>query len=1115
MTLIGSTAAASAEPFTVSADHQLKITWEGRPLVSGDELTGVADAFTAPQGSRVDQIDGRTVHNLWRIGDVEKEITYRREVADNGREVELTVQSRVPAYYENWPEGGSIYRFNVPLKALEGMTFHALAGRGSRLRELSGKITADMTDGPIMHGDFPFGDRPTFVAFEKEGRGLIFDFNPKGPAAWNDYGPTALDGHWRIDKKGDQLNFYFGATPKLYGGVYSSKIRIVEGTFADYGHWHAHRHYSYYGEFPAIKQISLKSGAPLKGWTAATKKDQSPFAIDVPEPGIYIFTLSTTAQKPFNITCDGQTMAQDVSAEAGKVKTIVFSRYSDDRQIQLNWTGEQSVDSIIVQALIYAPEDFAFKRGVWLAENVPTPSDLFMFKRDFNGKAAPASIQAAAWGGKAPSTQAVEQVKLPPGDTAVPDQNDPGRAWRWDGNITGMGPSNNGSFYEFETDEQINRRLDELQKMGYRTLLLNGLLARHLWVDQLPRVKKTMAHIVRLAHQRGMKVLDHQDLTIVAYADSGYNVLLKHLDWTQRDVRTGQMTRGWCLNNPHFQEHYWKYITDWVRDTGIDGIMIDEATFHGEMYCGCEYCREKFHHDTGLDLPFAPSSVLMNKQDRLWKLWLSWRIKSVGDWWVDLARRVQSVRPDFVLMKYTTNGGMQSSAASLGFGASLPESARAVDFLGTEIMSRNVYASFRANLAYRELFNSLHHAFGSPIFGLVYPVGQPVYAYAGWAMNNMRGQVTWAMTGDAAIEADAKRYIGWKENMDLRHAKPVADVAVLFSLSSRDFPKYYGHADDLIGACEQLDDQHVPYEILLDRNLTAKMLASFRLLILPSDCSMSDAQVAVVKSYLEGGGRVLSMGHTAVLDELGFDRKTWLIGQWIGLRFTGKMVKAPVQLSGSAVGQKSVSFPQAVIQVLADSSASIQAKVLATVDTKGHKSVAIAQGKVGKGTLTVVAPRLGAANYEPESTVDRVWGYQYDPAPAQLFAHLIDAQRGDHPPFKAIQIPPAVRVSVYEQPDGKGKTMTLVHLYNGTGVDMKKGERVSGQQPKEAFPPLDDDLTFEITLNQDGPVRGELVSPDFSSSRAVQVKEIGEHRYQVRVGKADLQAYAIVRLGNP
>jgi hypothetical protein len=101
---------------------------------------------------------------------------------------------------------------------------------------------------------------------------------------------------------------------------------------------------------------------------------------------------------------------------------------------------------------------------------------------------------------------------------------------------------------------------------------------------------------------------------------------------------------------------------------------------------------------------------------------------------------------------------------------------------------------------------------------------------------------------------------------------------------------------------------------------------------------------------------------------------------------------------------------------------------------------------------------------------------------------------------------------VYEQPDGKDKTMTLVHLYNGTGVHMKKGERVSGQQPKNPFPPLKEDLVFEITLDQAGPLQGELVSPDFTGSRPVEVEKIGERRYRVRVAKADLQAYAIVRL---
>ena len=70
-----------------------------------------------------------------------------------------------------------------------------------------------------------------------------------------------------------------------------------------------------------------------------------------------------------------------------------------------------------------------------------------------------------------------------------------------------------------------------------------------------------------------------------------------------------------------------------------------------------------------------------------------------------------------------------------------------MDFLGTEIMTRNVLEASRAVMSYRKLKNSLHRAFGAPIYGLVYPEGDWDLAYFGWALNNMNGQITWEHVG--------------------------------------------------------------------------------------------------------------------------------------------------------------------------------------------------------------------------------------------------------------------------------------------------------------------------------------------------------------------------------
>lgn len=1103
MTVLSLANMALAGPFSISADRQLKVDWNGKSLITTDRIDCVGpDTFKAPEGSKNADINGWAVHNVWQMKGNGTAVTYRREVAVNDRAVELTIQFRVPSYYQRPHDALDTYTFSVPVKALEGMNFQAITGRTYAPEDVTGKITTDLPDGPVIRA-------ASFIAFEGDGRHLVFDLNPKGLQAWNDSeGNSVLAGTWTITKSGNRLDFSVGRGPIISGAIISSKIRIVEGTFADYSKWHAHRSYSYFGQLPVIQQLTMAAGAGDKT-----------LEVNVPEPGIYFFTIrnNLAATGPFALVCNGQTVATNVLSSAGKMQTITFSRYAEGKQIKLSWHGKWAASSVAVQALIYKAEDYAFQRSVWLADDIPTPATFFMFKRTmppalgwvYDNQARTTPYPAAQ----------LKAARLPAGEVNVPAPDDPNRAWRWDGNIGGLSSGNFDNFYEFDTDELINRRLNELQHQGYRIILLNGLLVRHAWAEQLPRVQKTMKRIVELAHQRGMKVLDHQDISIVCYQDAGFNQLVDHLDWTQRDVRSGVPTLGWCLNNVDFQKHYFKYITDWVKNTGVDGVMIDETGFHGEMFCGCEYCRAQFHKETGLYLPYSGQDLL-NRKSRLWKLWLKWRIKSIGDWHVKLRQHLETVNPNIVIMKYTTDYGLMSDDASIKFGDTLADTARAVDFLGTEIQSRNLWATFRSNLAARRAFNSLRHAFGTPIFGLVYSIGQPVFAYSGWIQNNMNAQVTWAMTGYKHVEEDAGRYLNWKENMDPERATPVGRTAVVFSRPSIDFPVLYGVGGDtgwdqgyaMQGVVEQLGDAHIPHQVILGRDLTPASLKKFSLLILPAVGSMSDDAIAAVHDFLLKGGNVLALGHTGVADELGDMRKTWPIGSWIGLKFDGKLSALPVTLDGKIIGESPLDFPEAVISVSRDPRSRMEPEILAHAKAGGQSYIAIAKGKVGKGTLIIATPRLGEANCELETTIDETWNYQYNARIGDLFANLVKQLMSDRPVFKAVQIPTAVRTSVYRQPEGDGKTMTLVHLYNGTGVHMKVGEKVGRAPSADPFPALKQDIIFEVSLPTNDPVRADLVSPDFNSARAIGVQSIGDRRYRVTVNKDDLKAYAIVRL---
>ena len=730
--------------FSVHATRRLRVRWHGQPLITGDMLGCVGSkVFQTPGGEKTAHIHGMAVTDVWQTAGPKHPIAYRREVACNDKQVELAVQFLVPAHF-HYPRrvskylgSSNYYAFTVPLKALAGMHYQAVTGLWNQYKVVSGQISPTMPDGEVVDA--------RFIAFTgKNGRNLVFDFEPEGVARWGGSGYwTALNGSWRIDKVGDRLLFYFGHWITPYNGVVNSIIRIREGRFDDYSRWHARKVWDYHSELnilPVVRELSFGRQAPGNGWTAAGLaaysqprgfgwerpgsmagtghgtpeasrdtvhgKGTAQLRIDVPQPGIYALTVRIQARAagkaigPFDLSCNGRMAAKSIVVKPGQLTTLTFSRYPLSRHLTLTWRGHWAVSGIVVQAVAFKPEDFAIRRGVWLAKNIPTPTTFYMFPRE--PPPAKAWVQTTPVVNTAPSALAVRTAKLPPGKVVTPSQDDPALAWRWKGGIGGLGPDNMGSFYEFDTPAKIAHRLDRLRAAGFHTLLLNGLLFRNSYPDQLARVAKTMALIVRLAHARGMKVIDHQDLTIVPFSDAGLKVYVDHLGWMKRGLRTGELAQSYSLCNPAYCKAYFRYITKWVKQTNIDGLMIDEAMFNSPTFPGGAYARKAFYHATGLRLPTTNDpSVIGNDGSRLWRLWLRWRRWEIGNWWVALREHIQRVKPHFVLMKYLTNYGVMNSWAPESFGEDLVAAARGVDFLGTEIMPRNVYANFRSNYAFR------------------------------------------------------------------------------------------------------------------------------------------------------------------------------------------------------------------------------------------------------------------------------------------------------------------------------------------------------------------------------------------------------------------------------
>ena len=684
-------------------------------------------------------------------------------------------------------------------------------------------------------------------------------------------------------------------------------------------------------------------------------------------------------------------------------------------------------------------------------------------------------------------------------------------AWRWNARLLSWATSNTGTRNEFDNRAVIRRRVKELKALGITAVQLNGLHCRNAYMDRMPKVREYMKMVVEECHRAGIRVIEHHSVTIASYrGQSGYGAkwLFAHPDWVQRDIQYGHAFANPCINNPHFRKYYFDYLCDYVRYTGMDGLKLDEAVFCSGRSCGCPHCRAKFKRETGLDIPrdttdsfFAwdeRRKLLKNRRDPRVARFIEWRTDCRTDFFTELRKRINTIKPDLTLMTYTTHYGLTSYYATIKGGASLFKTVRIHDWIGTEIMSRNVYACPRGVLFYRRAIAGLGNYGNVPVYGLVYHVNNPDIARMGWALNTMNRELTLTAT----IEGADMSYLGWPDLMDFRFARSEADIALLFSDANRVWGQMVSYKPDLGGYSQCLADAHIQHDIIVDGALDAERLRKYRLLIIPSVGCMSDAQAEVVRAYVSGGARLLITGHSSKFTELGQERKDFALKDVMNVSFhKWAPKKSALKIEGEVVP-----IPSRIFRVrLVDPTRS---QVLAeTVDRNGNTvGPALVRTPYGKGEVFYEACRLGNYNYEEETTVNRTYRRSTDPVLHKVLLDLVRRAYDGPMPFEAQVIPEKVFVSVYRQ-KVKGKEQVLVHLLNATGSKMKAGQTVTRITPKDPWPALGKDLVFEIALPKFR--NAYIVSPDYVGKRSVKVTRAGT-RQKVTVNKKDLRWFSTV-----
>ena len=875
-----------------AADGTLSILRDGRAFVVAVEALGGAPAPRTVERSFATAADGSKVWNRWSP---EKEGRFRLEVVERtDGAVELSLVGEADGSCKN-RERTLQLRLS---KGVEGTRWRTMVGNGSRSGAEGGSKKNDFTP---HEGTFAAG-MPPFKTRWLETDGVLWDFNAYGPPA-----NRHQQGEVRVGADGSYLvgrTVGFGQT---WGGYGMTKLILREGRYEDYFKYHFLFTFYYDQRLPAtlVSFGAPKTGPDYRpgdlpfdakrgfGWldepvrelrighrsgayySHAAGRGRAVYRFANLVDGYYVMTFQagnfTETGNRFSLSVNGIELGRDIVVPGKKARTVSRALRVVGGTADFVLDGDWIVSALAVQPLMTDAEDFTVRRGFWYVKGYE-PSK--MYHTEYYSTPCAFAVADETIDMPTPGEEASAPYREPPRPVELPDPDLPSLQWLRRANVCEM-LGNASTLAELEDETWRRTYLDRQAAKGYNAVMMNAMLSRHTYPEQLVEYGHAMtARLAREFHDRGMKYIDHPDATLLWNSDMGFRVLMSRLSQTIRARQDGLPSSHLCPNNPEMKKWLFGYLRRQVEG-GVDGFQIDECEFwpHG---CTCKWCRERFHEETGWWYPLDETDPsVRGERTPLQKRWYAWRFQTVANWFVELRRHLKDLRPDLVLTMYNVYWNFMASQFSSMYSTDLLELGRAVNMMGVEALAGNTMQMSRPLFPLNRMFNVLNRLYGVPVFGFYYNPDM-TRRYFCWAMANMLGQT--ALLGDTWRDPKVPDFARWgasAANMRRDGAEQVCEVALLFSRHSRDWNRLtdcYVLAD-LFGLAQELEAMKIPYEFIGDDNVNVRDLSKYRVLALGTAQCLSDAEVAEIKAFAGRGGRVLMCPDSGTRDEFGEPRR--------------------------------------------------------------------------------------------------------------------------------------------------------------------------------------------------------------------------------------------------
>lgn len=1111
---------ATNTTFTIDAAGPLTVLLHGRPLISSDALV-LAELENGEQ-----QVFDKT--GAWQQvttlhGDDRASCAWYREVAENPERLEINWNIRYAPYQFGRDVTGhkyndiiASYDLMIPAAFFEGGRYKAVVGTFAKRRVVEGSLDKEPGNNDILKDVL-------YLTFSARGTNVTFDLNPAGTHS-KIYMQTLA---WSLLRAKEHyiLRATFGGL--LWGDEREFKIVITPRGW-EYEQIHTDKRnparpipmpsfVANCGNVPVKKSRKIDCSAYTSksgfGWVEPAEMSivtndisnepadiyrecirgngKAVLRVDAPD-GVYlvnlVFGAASEDSSPFEVTAGGKVKLKGLQTEKGRFQAKTIYTHVTDGQALIGFEGEKwFLCALSLAPLVYDGEDYLFRRkwfvrqaefDDWLARVEPVPA-------------------------------------LSPAEPAIGTN---GMDWTWNGSMESLA----GSLLDFRaglnTPETVRYRLEQINSGGFHGAVIHGQHFRFNYLESHRHavLLRNTRLAVEEAHKLGLRLVDHWDLNWVFY--SGYPLMLRLLeqdpDCLQRSANPLVISAAFCLNSEVFTRFFEDYVCSLQRATGLDGHMIDEVSWitSPDTFCYCDNCRRLFETETGIRLPLNLSKIISRSGDATWRALKTWHGRKKAALNGRLRDALRSVRPDGIMLSYTSSF-LSSSYAG---GNELNQNPLwNVDYVGDEFHPDIVLQNWRVIFARIKNRQGATASWrNAPTWILPKFKSAPNRTMYAWALGRMNRANIWSRSWDYNY---SRKLNTFAEQMRDRDARPLSDVAVLLSQSSRDLydeANYY-HTEQ-IAWLETLAEENIQYDVIIDRDLTPGKLARYAAVVLPNAAAVSDSAAKNILEYARSGGRVIATFETGFYDEAGNRRPVPAFAEAMNLKDTGEASTNETVRMGEVLsaGTAKADFQTPAKQRMITLSDAKRSRVLAT-----SRGPAVVETVHGKGAIYYLAGNYLSQNFEERAVSAAnittlkgrsTYKVHFNRDLNVMARNLMSLVLGERRKTQPIILPDGVVFTAFVE-NADGRENIVLHLLNCSGKPtLKYGDEVLRAEDAPQ-PPLPGDM--EILVRSDKPIRsGYVADPLREGRRPVDVQPGGKGAWRVRISKGDLTNYAIVRL---